>query len=382
MLALILLALPLGPAGASTHDLRRKRTEVQQQRAKVAANVDALKATNEELESALEVLQANVGTQEARLASAKRAVAAATEAAQAAKEQEARTVAELTALRTAMRRIAVDAYVRGTREVPDAPSGPATPGDLARRSFLLDTVVRRDADIADRLHAARLELTTQREAAETAERAAASRRREMEVGLRSVEQALSAKQKVEEQVELRIERALAEADSLRAVDAQLAAEITRRQQALARRVAASRPAGGGAGGSRRVGNVSLTTVRGFTVASAIAPQVEGLLSAAEAAGIRFGGGAYRSSDQQVATRRANCGTSDYDVYEKPASQCSPPTARPGLSMHEQGRAIDFTQDGSILNRSTSGYAWLKQNANRYGMYNLPGEPWHWSTNGN
>ena len=379
----LLLLLASAEARASTHDLRRKRSEVEQQRAKVAAEVDALKASDRELEQALGVLQSNLATQESRLAAAKRAVAAAAETVRIAKERELRTAAELAALRVAMRRVAVDAYVRGTWEVPDVPAGPTTAGDLARRSFLLDTVVRRDADVADRLRTAKLDLTVHREAAEVATRNAATRRREVETSVGSVRQAVVAKEKVEDQVELRIERALSEADALRALDAQLAAEITSRQQALARRIAASRSQQGrGSGGSRRVGNISLTTVRGFTVAASIGPQVEGLLSAAEADGIVFGGGGYRNSDQQVATRRANCGSSNYDVYEKPASQCSPPTARPGFSMHEQGLAIDFTQDGRILNRSMSGYTWLKGNASRFGLYNLPSEPWHWSTNGN
>ena len=43
-----------------------------------------------------------------------------------------------------------------------------------------------------------------------------------------------------------------------------------------------------------------------------------------------------------AVRRANCGSSNYAIYQMPASACSPPTARPGTSMHEQGLAIDFT----------------------------------------
>ena len=29
-----------------------------------------------------------------------------------------------------------------------------------------------------------------------------------------------------------------------------------------------------------------------------------------------------------------------------------------------------------------GFAWMKANAGQYGFYNLPSEPWHWSTNGN
>ena len=94
------------------------------------------------------------------------------------------------------------------------------------------------------------------------------------------------------------------------------------------------------------------------------------------------GGGYRDPAGQIAVRRSNCGSSQYAIYQMPASSCSPPTARPGRSMHEQGLAIDFTQGGSTLRRSSSAYGWLQAHAAAYGFYNLPSEPWHWSTNGN
>ena len=51
-------------------------------------------------------------------------------------------------------------------------------------------------------------------------------------------------------------------------------------------------------------------------------------------------------------------------------------------MHEQGLAIDFTNNGeSIRSRSNPAFVWLSQNAGRYGLRNLPSEPWHWSVNG-
>jgi LAS superfamily LD-carboxypeptidase LdcB len=108
-----------------------------------------------------------------------------------------------------------------------------------------------------------------------------------------------------------------------------------------------------------------------------------MMAAAEADGLTLGGGGYRSSDSQIALRRAHCGTSDYAIYEMSPSQCSPPTARPGQSMHEQGLAIDFTcNGGGALSTSSPCYSWLKANAASYGFYNLPSEAWHWSTNGN
>jgi len=51
-------------------------------------------------------------------------------------------------------------------------------------------------------------------------------------------------------------------------------------------------------------------------------------------------------------------------------------------MHERGLAIDFTYQGRVISsRSSPGYQWLAAHAGSYGFYNLPSEPWHWSTNG-
>jgi D-alanyl-D-alanine carboxypeptidase len=51
-------------------------------------------------------------------------------------------------------------------------------------------------------------------------------------------------------------------------------------------------------------------------------------------------------------------------------------------MHERGLAVDFTLDGALIGtRSNRGYVWLAANAARFGLYNLPSEPWHWSTDG-
>jgi probable HAF family extracellular repeat protein len=135
-----------------------------------------------------------------------------------------------------------------------------------------------------------------------------------------------------------------------------------------------------AGGSD--GNGELATVRGITVNAAIAGQVEALLAAAEADGFTFTGGGHRSPERQIELRRQNCGTSYYAVYEMPSSQCSPPTARPGRSLHERGLAIDFNCRGSLVDsRSDPCFQWLAANAARFGLFNLPSEPWHWSVNG-
>lgn len=126
----------------------------------------------------------------------------------------------------------------------------------------------------------------------------------------------------------------------------------------------------------------MVRVRGISVARQIAPKVEALLAAAEADGIGLGGWGYRSHDKQIALRKSHCGPTHYDIYQKPSSQCTPPTATPGKSMHEKGLAIDITYDGkTITSRNSPAFQWLSRNAEKFGLFNLPSEPWHWSVNG-
>lgn len=114
----------------------------------------------------------------------------------------------------------------------------------------------------------------------------------------------------------------------------------------------------------------------------IASQTAALVAAAKASGINLSGGGYRDPAEQITLRRAHCGTSDYAIYVMPASQCTPPTAQPGKSMHERGLALDIQSGGRLItSRTDPAFIWLAVNAATYGFYNLPSEPWHWSTNG-
>lgn len=112
-----------------------------------------------------------------------------------------------------------------------------------------------------------------------------------------------------------------------------------------------------------------------------------LLADAAADGIALGGGGYRDPASQVATRRSNCGSSQYAIYQMPSSQCRPPTAIPGTSQHELGLAIDFSYQGKTVcfPRATctgnAAYDWLIANAERYGLKKLQSEAWHYSSTG-
>lgn len=151
-------------------------------------------------------------------------------------------------------------------------------------------------------------------------------------------------------------------------------------QTLWTNVAPAGPAGPASGNIVTANGPNGCAIR---VDASIKPKVEALLNAAHAAGKPMCGWGWRSPESQIALRRSHCGTSNYAVYEMPANQCHPPTARPGSSQHEIGLAIDFF-NGTLQNHTDFGGAqltWMRANAATFGLQNLPSEPWHWSTTG-
>lgn len=146
--------------------------------------------------------------------------------------------------------------------------------------------------------------------------------------------------------------------------------------------------GGGCGGTldasgcptAPISQSETVTVVGIQVHPCIADEVERIVNLANAQNLNMGGGGFRDRAGQIAARMRNCGTSNYDIYEKPSGECSTPTAIPGTSNHERGTAVDFTCDGSIFtSRSHPCFIFLDENT---GLDNLESEPWHWSIDGN
>ena len=112
------------------------------------------------------------------------------------------------------------------------------------------------------------------------------------------------------------------------------------------------------------------------------------------------GGGFRSHEEQKRLRLLYCkphnpDLTDQAIYVTVGIKCQPPVSRPGYSTHEAGLAIDFTvlaSGGDIININSdtvllssgpgsAAFAWLTQNAGRYGLINFEKENWHWSTNG-
>jgi hypothetical protein len=251
--------------------------------------------------------------------------------------------------------------------------------------------------LQDELHA---EQADQEEAAEEAE----ARRADADAALADLQAAVSQQVRFAADIEARLERNLSEADALQNVDPELAEQLRGQQAALAEQIAAARSALEEEQAFEEAGveppsedapaGPSTITIEGglaqvscpgggsITVAGVVARDLQELLNLAANQGVPLCGNGWRDINDQIALRRAHCGSSNYAIYQAPSSACSPPTARPGSSQHERGLAIDFTcGGGGSVSRGDSCYAFLSNNANDHGLYNLPSEAWHWSTTG-
>jgi D-alanyl-D-alanine carboxypeptidase len=182
-------------------------------------------------------------------------------------------------------------------------------------------------------------------------------------------------------VEARLESRLAEAQYLTEIDSEKAAEIQQQEEVIAKRIREEAARRAAAEAARRASVrpppadiADMVQAEGFWVHKDVADAVGRMMRAARADGVNLSGYSYRSPQRTAELRVINgCP----DVYVSSPSRCRIPTARPGQSMHERGLAIDFQSCW----RGSDCFTWLSNNASKYGYRNLPGESWHWSTNG-
>jgi LAS superfamily LD-carboxypeptidase LdcB len=86
--------------------------------------------------------------------------------------------------------------------------------------------------------------------------------------------------------------------------------------------------------------------------------------------------AHRTCQEQTQLRNQNC-LSPTSAVET----CSPPTEKPGDSLHNYGMAVDFKCDGYPIFGNSPCYTWLKEKAPKFKLKQRVEEPWHWSLTG-
>jgi peptidoglycan hydrolase CwlO-like protein len=412
-------------------ETERQLAEVREARGEVGLEVDALEAKDAEVQEAIGALETNVATQQAELDEAERALVAAEAEVVTATEAVEQGQADIDKLNLATEAMVVEAFVNPPSDNALDSFRSETISQTMVKQALVDIQSDTDADLLDQLEQAHEDLEVAKADKEALAAEAEEKRVTAEEALAEVENALAEQEAFAAGVEERLNAKLAEAESLKTFDRELADRLVREQAEVAARLRAAQeaaaaqaareaaaaaaaqraaaapapaPGGGGGGGGGGSGNGGggggpapsviqpapggLATVTcpyggSIQVAATIAANVQALLDLAAAQGVSLcASSGWRSPEKQIELRRAHCGTSYYAIYLMPSSQCNPPTARPGSSLHERGLAIDFScNGGGAITRGNSCWDFLVANAGSYGLYNLPSEPWHWSTTG-
>ena len=401
-----------------------------------AEGVDVLQASRDEVRQGLAALDARIAQKGKAIELAQVALDQANAAVDVANSRVATARNEAAAARKSVKKYAVEAFVRPPAGDSLAVLSVSKMEEAANATNVLQILASRRKQVVDTLMQRQAELERQSQQATAAKVQAQSRLDQIRKEMGSLHALHDRQDQVAVSLDERLNAALAEAASLRTVNPAMADQLASQEIALRQEApptpppaaatpavrnqvpprsvpTTAAPATTTAPGPTVPGQSTTTTVKraptttvppvlqppvvipnlpsisdmtrvgGIYVAKSVAGRLQGLLSAATSAGISLGGGGYRSSASQITLRTAHCGSTPYAIYQMPASQCRPPTAKPGASMHERGLAVDFTAGGALITSRTSpAFVWLKANASSYGFYNLPSEPWHWSTNGN
>jgi LAS superfamily LD-carboxypeptidase LdcB len=366
----------------------------------VEVDIEVDRADEADIVNAFGAIRENVEAQQVALTQAEGAVQAADLAVTAAEGKVAAIQLEIDGLVGQSDEVVVRRFVNPPSQAAIEALTADSVADATIKHALLDMQTNADAAVLDELHGLEADLEEQREIEEQSRADASDRRVEAEMALSDLEDAASQQVTFAREIEQRLERNLGEIEGLRQTDPELAARMQGQIDQLSSDLAAARERIEQEDRLNEL-DIDLPTVEGpstidvdaiegniitvtcpiggsIRVHKDIADSTRDLLNLADQRGVPLCGNGYRSISAQIALRRANC---NGDVWSAPASSCSPPTARPGASRHEQGLAIDFTcNGGSVTSGSVCGQ-FLQANAPDFGLYNLPSEPWHYSNDG-
>lgn len=364
-------------------ELQEQREILAQEAAEAAAAIDVSNATVAEVEQALAELGELTDLQKIRLEDATTQYESALARFDRAEEEHGEITSTIEDMRAFVAELSVAAFT-GEVGVSDTELVLSVdPNKAARFIHLLDIQTGDVADSLDRLRRLEVDAEELLVDRDVASRQAQESLAEMEARSAQLTASIAEQQELLELAESRLGAELLEADALAEQTEALELEIAEMQRRLAEAVR-------GVGSPAQVNRADIVQLQFFEadgtgpvfqiqVHKDIEEQTRGLFELAFSQGINLGGWGYRTTDRQILLRESHCGSSSYDIWLRPANQCSPPTARPGFSLHEQGRAIDFQWNGgSIGSRSGAPFQWLAANAPQFGFVNLPSEPWHWS----
>lgn len=393
--------------------LKEERERIAREAAQSVSEIDIHTATVDQVSAALDEISAFVEIQEARLEDAQGQYDSALASIEQAENEREELLIAAEVLRDHIADLAVSSFTgesgTGEEDVTELIMSD-DPGESARFVHLLELHTGNLGDSIDRLRVLEFEAAELIDVRNVAAARAAESLAEVEERSAELQEALERQQLILQSAEVRLEAQLAEAAFLQERDFELSTLIREEQIEINNQIIAAAQARGieipepvdlndivlisfyrpgeepelvvnpeTGVETQGVAEEGIEPFFQIEVHRDIEQQTRALYELAYSQGIDLGGWGYRPIQRQVELRAAHCGGSSDDIWLKPAFACNPPTARPGFSKHEQGRAIDFQWNGgSIGPRGGEPFRWLAANAPQFGFVNLPSEPWHWS----
>jgi murein DD-endopeptidase MepM/ murein hydrolase activator NlpD len=229
LVVLLLLGL-FEPAGAETsRAARRRQAETRTRRARVAAKIDTLRASDAELERAVRALDTQVVAQVARADAARQAVQAAEAALADAEARLRATELELETRRRAVVNRAVVSYVNPYGGLLGEVVNAKDLAEATRKQELLEFVTGGDRVLVDRLRAVQEDLTSLQGRLTKARLDARARRTQVVTRLADLRTTRTHQARLRSALDSRIREFIAEADQLAAQESALVAYIRRRE---------------------------------------------------------------------------------------------------------------------------------------------------------
>jgi murein DD-endopeptidase MepM/ murein hydrolase activator NlpD len=203
----------------------------QSKKAAAAAQLDTLKASDNDLEEAVRALDAGVRSEAATTDAAQQALRAAETTLGTAQGQLASTEARMADLRARTADAAVRAYVHPGGDTLLEIVRASDIGEASRRQALLANVVSRDRDVVDQLRATRQDEQFERENLTQARDVAAERKKAAADKLAALEKTRNDQARLKSALDERIAEVTSEVAALSREEASLSAEIRNRQAA-------------------------------------------------------------------------------------------------------------------------------------------------------
>ncbi|MEA2685184.1 MAG: hypothetical protein QOE93_379, partial [Actinomycetota bacterium] len=206
-----------------------QRDAAREKKAEVAAEIDTLKASNDDLESAVRALDAGVEVQSNQTESARRALQSAETGLDTAEARLATTEGRMADLRQRVAEAAIRAYVHPGGDALLEIVRAKDLGEASRRQVLLSSVVSSDRDALDQMRSTRQDQQFDKANLAKARQLAEDRRKAAADHLAELQEALNQQNRLKSALDTRIAEYTAEVDALSREEATLSALIRTRQ---------------------------------------------------------------------------------------------------------------------------------------------------------